>query len=453
MPPSSSASPSEGGGGAGGGGDEESLEQLQQRIARLEAAGPAPAPGRPRQRLRTTGAVLLIVLASVLSLLAVLGVWARDEVTDTNRFVASVAPLASNTQVQDAVTNRVTTVVLQQIDVDSLVNQLSQAAAQNGVPPLAAGLINNLSGPINSGLTNLIGTVVGKVVSSPAFASAWTQAIRLAHSSMEKALTGEGGGAVQLQNNAVSIDLAPVIDQVKGQLVDSGFALAAKVPTVHTQLVVFESPDLAKVRSYFRLLEILGNWLPLITVLVAAGGVYLARDRRRALLGAAVGVVAAMLVLGIALAVFRSYYLDHLPSDVPPGAGGAVYDALTHYLRISVRSVGVLAAVVAVGAFFIGPSTAARTVRSAGSTGIGGVRTVAESVGFRAGPVERFVRRYKRAIGIAILLIASALFVLWDHPTGEVVLWFAVVVLVAFGIREFLAPSRTRLPSVGGPAD
>jgi hypothetical protein len=54
--------------------------------------------------------------------------------------------------------------------------------------------------------------------------------------------------------------------------------------------------------------------------------------------------------------------------------------------------------------------------------------------------VERFVRRFKHWIGVAILLIASVVFVIWDHPTGLVVFWFAFVVLIAFAIREFLAP-------------
>jgi hypothetical protein len=407
-------------------------------------------PAREHHRLRTTGAVLLIVIASVLSLLAVLSVWARDELTDTNRFVATMAPLAHDPRVQAAVSDRVTTAVVQQINVPALVNQLSQAAAQNGVPPAAANLIKGLSGPIGSGLTSLVGGAVDKIVTSDAFATIWANAIRAAHSSMEKALTGEGGGTVQLTNNEVTIDLGPVIDQVKAQLVNSGFALAANIPTVHTQFTVFASPEIGKIRTYFRLLQLLGNWLPLIAVLVAAGGVYLASNRRRALIGAALGVAAAMLLLGVVLTVFRSYFLDQLPADASPSAAGAVFDALVHFLRQAVRSVGVLAVLVALGAFFLGPSRVATTVRTAGSTGIGGVRSVAESVGFRAGPVEPFVRRHKHWIGIAILLIASAIFVTVDHPTGTVVFWFAVAVLGAFAIREFLAPGPGLAQLEGG---
>lgn len=421
-----------------GASDSRELEELRRRVAQLEAGGAAGQ--REHHRVRATGSAVLIVVAAVLSLLAVIAVWANDQVTDTNRFVATMAPLASDPQVQDALTTRVTNVVVQQINVPSLVGQLSQAASQKGVPPKAANLIGSLSGPIGSGITSLVGNIVNKVVTSPAFATVWTNAMRTAHASMVKALTGQGGGAVSLANNQVTIDIAPIIEQVKTQLVGAGLGLASKIPTVHATFTVYSSKSIGKLKSYLRLLQILGNWMPVIAVLVAAAGVYLARDRRRALIGAAIGVAAAMLLLGVSLAVFRSYFLDQLPPGVNSGAAGSVYDALIHFLRVTVRAVGALAVLVALGAFFIGPSRTATFVRAASSTGISGVRQAAEQIGFRAGPVEPFVRRWKHWIGIAILLIAAVVFVFWDHPTGLVVFWFAVVVLAAFGIREFLAP-------------
>lgn len=419
--------------------DENELDELRRRVAQLES-DTGPAPRRRQHPLRTTGSVLLIVLASILSILAVTAVWARDEITDTDQFVATMGPLAHDPDVQQAISRRVTDVVVQQIDVPALVDQLSKAAAQPGVPPQVSKLIGTLSGPIGNGLQSLIGGAADRVVTSEAFAKVWTDAITAAHNAMVKALTGESGGAVQISGNQVNIDLAPVIDQVKKQLVDTGFAPAAHIPTVHTQFTVYASPKLQSLQLYLRLLQILGNWLPLVAVLVAAAGVYTAWNRRHALIGAALGIAAAMLVLGIALTVFRTYFLNQLPAGVSPGAAGSVYDALVHFLRQAVRAVGVLAVLVALGAFFAGPSRPATTIRAACTTGVAGVRQVAEHAGFRAGPVEPFVRRWKRWIGIVILVGASIVFVFWSRPTGMVVFWFAVVVLALFAVREFLAP-------------
>ncbi|WP_157429860.1 hypothetical protein [Actinomadura oligospora] len=430
----------EAGGGRPGDGE---VDELRQRVAELEKQGTRP----PRHRVRSFGSGLLVVCACVLAMLSVVSVWASDQVTDTGRFVAAMGPLAKNSDVQTAVTNRVTKAVEQQVDVNSLVKELSAAATERGVPPRTATLINKLSGPIGNGLNSLISTVTGRVVASDAFATIWTKVITAAHAAVDKVLTGQGGGTVKLTGDKVTVDVGPAVDKVKTQLVDSGFGLASNIPAVHTDFTLFESSALAKAKSGFRLLQILGVWLPIAALLVAACGVYLAKDRRRALIGTAIGFAAAMLVLGLALAVFRTYFLDRLPADADPGAAGAVYDALVLFLRQAVRSVAAVAVLVALAAFFSGPSRVATTVRTACSTGIGGVRSAAESAGFRAGPVEGFVRRHKRWIGVGILVVAAVVFVLWNHPTGLVVFWFAVAIGLAFAVREFLAPS----PGVDAP--
>ena len=420
-------------------GDEE-VAELRRRITQLEAEAAAREGKREHHRVRTFFATLLIILASILALLSVVSVWAADTITDTDRFVATLSPLAKNPDVQAGVENRITNLVLDQVDINAVVKDLQQAASSSSLPPATATLISKLNGPIESGLKSVVGTVVDKVVSSDQFATVWTNALRTAHTAFVKALTGKGGGAVKLNNDEVQIDIGPAVAQVKDQLVAQGFPAASKIPTVNTTFTVYKSSSLNKLKNYFRLLQIVGNWMPIITVVIAAIGVYLAHNRRRALIGTAIGFAVAMLVLGVALAVFRSFFLDQLPPDVNAGAAGAVYDALIKFLRITTRMVGALAVLVALGAFLNGPTSLAVWIRAACSSGIGAMRAVADSAGFHAGPVDRFTARYKRWIGIAILLIASVIFVLWNHPTGLVVFWFAFAIVIAFAIREFFAP-------------
>ncbi|MGI5379907.1 hypothetical protein ACQEV2_37790 [Streptomyces sp. CA-251387] len=412
-------------------GDE--LDELRRRVSQLESVRP-----EPRHRLRSLGSALLIVLASVLALLAVVAVWANSIVRDTDRYVATVAPLASDPDIQQAVTTRVTDAVLRQIDVDALVAELSRAAAQEGVPPRAASLIGDLGGPIKNGLKELVSSTVMRVVSSSAFETAWTNANRRAHTAVDKALTGSADATVSLKDNQVAIDVGPIVAQVKERLVSSGFAAAAKIPDVHTDFVVVHGKDVGKIKSYLRVLQVIGTWLPVIAVLIAAAGVFLASHRRRALIGAALGVFAAMVVLGVCLTVFRAVYLDHLPPGTNAGAAGAVYDALVRFLRAGVRAVGALALVTALGAFFIGPSRVAVFTRDFCGRGIGAGRDVAASAGLRLGAVGRFVHRFKRWIGAAILAVAAIVLFVWSYPTLMVVIWTAVIVLVAFAVREFL---------------
>ncbi|WP_406205161.1 hypothetical protein OH807_30305 [Kitasatospora sp. NBC_01560] len=417
-------------------GDRAELAELRHRLTALEAS--RPAPRARHHRLRTFGSVVLIVISSLLALLAVIAVWTNSIIGDTDRYVATVAPLASNPDVQAALTNRVTTEVLAQIDVKAVVDQLSAAAVQQGAPPELGKLIGGLSGPITSGLTQLVSTTVNKVVTSDQFETLWVDANRAVHSSLDKALTGKGGGAVSLENNQVAIDIGPFVAKVKDQLVASGFGPAARIPEVHTSFVVYQSKDIGKVKSYFRLLQIMGSWLPIIAVLVAAAGVYTAVNRRHGLIGAALGVAIAMLLLGVVLTVFRSFYLDHLPPGASQAAAGAIYDALIRFLRASVRAVGVTALVTAVGAVLIGPSRPAVAIRTACSSSIGALRGVSTSHGMRLGPVGRFVHRFKRWLGAGILVVAAIVLATWSYPTAAVVWWIVVVVLVGFAVREFL---------------
>ncbi|MFE2602011.1 hypothetical protein ACFXDI_01490 [Streptomyces mirabilis] len=435
--------------------ERDELDELRHRVSALETGGPSRAARH--HWLRSTGSVLLILLASLLSLLAVVAVWANNIVRDTDRYVATVGPLASDPDVQKAVTNRVTTAVLAQIDVDALVKDLERAASEKGAPPRAAKLLGDLSGPITSGLKSLVGDTVQRVVSSKAFDTVWVDANRRAHSALDKALTGNATGAVSAKNGQVTIDVAPIVAQVKDRLVSAGFKPAARIPAVHTDFVVFASKDIGKIKTYLRVLDIIGGWLPVIAVLIAAAGVYLATDRRRALIGAALGVFAAMVVLGIVLAVARAVYLDHLPGGTSEDAAATVFDSLVRFLRAGVRAVGALALVTAAGAFLIGPSRIAVLIRTGCRRGVGALRDVAVSAGLPLGPVGRFVHRFKRWIGAAILAVAAIVLFTWSYPTTWVVVWTVVIVLVAFAIREFLdtgAPSAadTSTPSPPAPS-
>ncbi|MGW3632726.1 hypothetical protein ACWD7F_21595 [Streptomyces sp. NPDC005122] len=428
-------------------GERTELDRLRHRVSVLEGAGPARAARH--HWARSTGSVLLILLASLLSLLSVVAVWADSIVRDTDRYVATVGPLARNPDVRKAVTDRVTTAVLAQIDVEKLVKDLERAASEKGAPTGAAKLLGGLTGPITSGLKSLVGDTVERVVAGKAFETVWVDANRRAHAALDKALTGESGGAVSVENDQVAIDVAPLVQQVKDRLVSAGLRPAALIPAVHTDFVVFASKDIGRIRTYLRVLEIMGDWLPVVAVLIAALGVYLAADRRRALIGAGAGVFVAMVVLGVALTVMRAVYLDRLPVGASRAAAAAVFDALVRFLRSGVRAVGALALVTAAGAFLVGPSRTAVLVRTGCGRGIGAVRDAAVSAGLPLRAVGAFAHRFKRWIGVAILLVAAIVLFTWNYPTTAVVVWTLVIVLAAFAIREFLDTGPVSTPSAG----
>ena len=442
-----------------GEGERAELERLRAEVAALRSQvnqGEVGA-GRPvagarvgRQRWRTIVAFVCIVVACLLAPLSVVAVWTRNQVTNTDRYVATVSPLAADPAIQAAIADQITAQVFTYLDIQGLTTQVLGAVAdRGGLPPAVASRLEGLAVPIANGVQSFTRTQVGKVVQSDAFADAWVQANRVAHAELVAALTGEGGGAVTVQNDTVSLNLAAFIETVKARLVASGFTLAARVPEVAASFVLFQSADVTRARRVFNLLNTLGIWLPVITLILLVVGVYVARDHRRALVGAGLGVAVGMVVLALGLAVFRSIYLDAVPASVlPHDAAAVLYDTIVRFLRAGLRTILVLGLVVAAGAFLTGRSVTAVRTRQGLTRGIGWLQGSAEHVGLRTGPVGSWVGANKRALRIGAVTLAALALVFWGRPTGKVVLGLTLALLVVLAIIEFLARPADRTAEI-----
>jgi hypothetical protein len=438
------------------------LERLRSENAALRAqAGRGGAADRDtvrlpsgrsavRQRWRTVVATLLIVVACVLAPLSVVAVWTRNQVTNTDRYVATVSPLASDPAIQNAIADQITAQVFAYIDIRGLTTQALDALSSRGLSPQVTSQLEAFSVPIANGVQSFTRDQVGKVVASDAFTNAWIQANRTAHAELVKALTGEGGGAVTVENDTVSVNLAAFVQTVKAQLVASGFTLAERIPEVNASFVLFQSKDITRVRSGFNLLNTLGVWLPIIMLILLVLGVYVAKDHRRALVGAAVGVAVSMVVLALALAIFRSIYLDAVPANLlPHDAAAVLYDTIVRFLRLGLRTILVLALVVAAGAFLSGQSVTAVRTREGLGRAIGWLQGGAEQAGFSTGPVGAWVYGRKRALRIGAVTLAALVLVFWGRPTGKVVLGLTVALLVVLALIEFLG----RRPGPAAPVE
>ena len=412
----------------------------QAQQAPAAGSGRSAAVGRgARQRWRSIVATLLIVVACMLAPLSVAAIWTRNQVINTDRYVATVTPLASDPAIQNAIADQITAQVFTYIDIKGLTTQAVDALAGRGLRPDVADQLQAFAVPIANGVESFTRSQVGKIVESDAFADAWVQANRVAHEALVKALTGEGGGAVTVENDTVSLNLSAFIQTVKQRLVESGFTLAARIPEVNASFVLFQSADITRARNVFNLLDTLGVWLPIITLVLLVVGVYVAKDHRRALVGAALGVAVGMVVLALGLAVFRAIYLDAVPAQaLPHDAAAVLYDTIVRFLRLGLRTILVLSLVVAAGAFLTGQSVTAMRTRQGLTGAIGWLQGSAEHAGWRTGPVGTWVYDHKRALRIAAVTAAALTLVFWGRPNGKVIIGLAVALLVALAVIEFL---------------
>ena len=112
------------------------VRELESQLA-VATAEPRRAPARrvPRESWRTIVATSLIVIGCVLAPLSVVSVWASNQVSDTDRYVETVSPLADNPDLQAAVTDAITTEIFTQIDVAELTEKALTALSRQGLPP------------------------------------------------------------------------------------------------------------------------------------------------------------------------------------------------------------------------------------------------------------------------------------------------------------------------------
>ncbi len=320
-----------------------------------------PAAASSRARLRTVIAALLIAVSVVLAPVAVLGSWARTQLVDTDSFVHTFAPLAGDPAVQSFVTDQVTQAIDDNLDIDALVNDLIRDLPTR--TRIAAGL---LTGPAAEGVRSMIHSAVQRAVTSPRFAQVWELSRRESHSRAMAILTGDPNTAVQLsQGGVLSLELAPVIRQVKQMLIDQGFGLASRIPEIERSIPIVKADSLVQARSFYQFTVALGYWLPWIVLGLLIAGLATAPHRIRALAWAGGGLTVALLLLAAGLRVGRQFFIGSVaPSVMPSATAEALFDQATASIHPAVWALVVLSALVAVGAWLAGSSRPALAIRS-----------------------------------------------------------------------------------------
>lgn len=456
------------GGGSSGAGplgrDERAeLERLRAEVAELRRQQATPAPPAaeirsPRHILRRIAVAVLVVLVAVPAIATVTARFVRGEVLDTDRYVTTVAPLASEPAIRDQIADTVTDEIFARIDVESLtadaLTALTDAVPATDDAPRLDRALEGLAPVIARQAEEFVDDTVLTMVSSDQFAELWTQANRAAHTGLVAVVTGDGGPSSLAvdESGTVSISLGPMIENVKGRLVDRGFTFAERIPAIDKQFVLFQSPEAVRAQRAVSLLDNASDILPWLTIAVAAAAVVVAPVGRRLRALAFVGVALAvgMLVLAVALIVARAVYLDDIPPDVlSPDAASVLTDTVLAPLRAALRGVAVLGLVIAVGAYLVGGSPSATAVRRGFASGVDSLQRIRGSREPNA--VELAVARMRVPLRVAIIAVAALILMFWRYPTGMVLVWIVLLALLALLLLEIVVrPVRERKEPAAG---
>ena len=416
------------------------LKQLREEVAQLKSSQEHLAASGRRRHLGWRGpvATVLIVVGCLLAPLSVFAVWTANQVSSTDRYVANVAPLIHEPSIQRALTDDITRQITTRLNVKGLATQAAGALTQRGLPRVGA-LLNSFSGQLASAVNGFIHTQVAKIVASPQVARLWVQVNTAVHAQLVKALSGQSNGAVTISNNQVVLNLGPFINVVKRDLANRGLTIVNKIPQINPTLALFSAKYLVKAQTGYRLLNDLKWALPILTLVLLGLGVYVARSHRRALIGAGLGLAASMVILGVGLTIFRGVYLNSVPPRVLPADAAAVlYDTLIRFIRDGLRVLLVVGLIVAIAAFFSGPSVTAVRTRGAFKSGFDWLRRSGEHAGVSTGPVGRWTYTHRKALRITAVAIAALVFVFWGQPTWVTALVIAIVLLIVLGLIELI---------------
>jgi hypothetical protein len=354
----------------------------------------------------------VLVLACLLAVLSVVAVFARNELLNTDAYVKTVAPLASNPAIQTQVAKQVSTNLLARVDLEQQLAGALRPKAQALAKPIAAGVAT---------LTNDLAL---KVVQSKQFANLWVSVNRASHKQLVAVLTGSSEGAVSSKNGKATINLGQVEVEVKQKLDARGLTMFNKVPAVKgLDFVLFQSSDLTKVQQLTKWLNDLAIVLPIVTLLCFAADVVLTRNRRRGLVRAAAGLALSMALILVVLGVARNQYLSGLSPSQSVQANSAVIDIVTEALKRGIRIILVIAAVVAILALLAGD----RRVRA-------WLSKRSERGGPRSSRTLDFVLLHRAVVQWLIVVAGALALVIWPSPTTLVAVVVVAIALLLAGV-------------------
>ena len=406
----------------------------------LVGAAPAPALAHKRGWGWTLLAVVLIVIGAILAPVAVVASWAKLQLTDTDAFVATYAPLAHDPGVQAYVTDEAVKVIEDSVDIPALTSQVVDGITNLGTGPVATKALEALKAPLADGILSLIHTTVGNFVASDAFAQVWQEALRASHTQLVATMQGDPQAAIAVgSDGSVGVQLGPIIDRVKQLLVERGITFASQIPTVDRTITVAQNSSIPTLQVFYGVAVAAGAWLPWVAIGLLALGVVVARRRALALIGAASALAIAMIVVVAGIGIGRLVFVGSVsPGLIPAGVAQTVFGTVTTPMRDTGVAVLVLAIVVAVVGWYAGPFGVPRRLRGFFGSGVTWVRTAAERHGITTGKAGEWIYAQRVLLRAAVAVIAAAV-VLFVRPlTPALIIWTLVIAVVVIAVLELV---------------
>jgi len=427
------------------------------------AAGPtggspaqAPEKRAPRApRTRRITAWVLVVLASLLIPVSVISVWAIRTVTVTDRYVATMAPLARNQIIVDHLATKATDALFSTHYVQNKVTDALPAKAK----PIVQPIVNQVQ--------NYVYQLALKVFESPKFGQLWDSLNRHSHQAVIDVLTGKQTPLTEKveKGGKIVLNVTPMLNNVISEANAHGVTLFNPLKAILAKgnslsVVIVSKDQVSKFSGWFNIVVTLKWVIPIVALALGVLAVVLALERRKTLLRLAVGVGLMTLLVLAGLALGRITFLNQSAGHgFDQQVAAAVWDTVLRYLKADLRWTLLIAMLVALGCWLAGPARYAVWIRSTCAKGGRWVAAQAHALSSGAGRAAAGSDRVRRSgawvlehvKGLRIVgVVVAALFVVFGgNLTGWSLLVIVLVLAVYLGLIQLVVAWARK---VTGPA-
>ena len=379
----------------------------------------SPSPDAVAGRGAMLAARILLVLATVLTVLAIVALWVNRQALDTNEWTRTSSRLLQDARIRSALSTYVVDQLYANVDVAGELRKL----APKDLKPLA--------GPAAGGLRDLLAQAADQALQLQRVQNAWRHANRVAHKQFVAVVEGKKQGVVTVNQGEVALDLRPLVSDL-AQRVGIG-DVANKLPAAAGHLRVLRSNQIKTVQRIVSALRGLVVILLILVPALYAAAVVLAVGRRRQML-MAIGscFVAAGLVVLIVRGLAGDYVVGALTNTGAdrPAADG-VWSIGTSVL-VDVAQSSIVVGIPFIAASWVaGPSKWATGVRRA-----------------LAGPMaERAAYVWYAVAAILLLLIVWEPIRAFRNPFGLLL----IIALVVAGVELLRRQIAREYPDAQAP--
>jgi putative oligomerization/nucleic acid binding protein len=379
----------------------------------------APAPGRLSRGRRYTIRGLLVV-ATILTILAVFAIWANRQILNANNWGNTSTALLASAEIRTQLSTFIVDQVYANVNVTGEV--------QSALPPR----LKPLAGPAANGLRELAENRMNRLLQRPRIQEAWRAANEVTAQQFINIAEGKSRAITQ-QGNAVVLDLRPIVVQLTQRL-GLPNSLADKIPPNAGAIKIMSGNQVGTLQNGANALRGLAIVLPLVAFALFALAVYLAQGRRRkTLLFVGMDLILAGVVVLVARTLIGNAVIDSLAkTDAIKPAAHATWSIATDILRDVAQASIIIGIPVVLGALLAGPTRPATALRRWAAPWL------------RDSPVAVYT-----VVGVVVLLVIA-----WGPipATRQVIPILIMIVLVIVGVQALRRLTAEEFPNATSEA-